>query len=92
MSFTIYRSWREQKQMWGEGERVASFKSDVNGSTNPLKMITERWGKKGKTIKQNNRQHIYFRNSATIAQNELVEIPLEEIEIVYSKNVSSQCL
>lgn len=39
------------KQWRGEGEKVASFQSDGNGSTNPLKMSTDRDG-----IKRNKSQ------------------------------------
>ena len=44
----------------------------------------------GEKFKQNYRQHNYFR-TATNERNESEEIPVEEIEIVYSKNVSRQC-
>ena len=50
MSFTTYHSRREQQYGEGnpKGERVASFQSDVNSSTSPPKMTTERRGKMGK--------------------------------------------
>ena len=71
MSFTTYHSRREQQYGGGnpKGERVASFQSDVNSSTSPPKITTERWGKMGKQFKQNNRHHNYFR-TATNERNE----------------------